>query len=65
MPIDNEQQMRETAAEYYLRGLRVSAQPIDEIDLEKVKSAVELWQKAWELYRKLGDKPKARKCKDR
>ena len=59
MPIDNEQQMRDKAAEYYLRGLRVSAQPIDEIDLEKVKSAVELWQKAWELYRKIGDKPKA------
>ena len=59
MPVENEQQMREEADQFYLRGLSVSAQSADDIDLEKVKIAVELWQKAWELYRKVGDKPKA------
>ena len=34
MPVENEQQLREEADQFYLRGLRVSAQSADDIDLE-------------------------------
>ncbi len=52
-----EQKTREQAEQLYMRGLHVFARSADTESLELV---AELWQEAWESYRKIGDKSKAR-----
>ena len=52
-----EQNIRKQADELYKRGLLVFNQPMTK---ETLKLVTELWQKALKLYRKIGDKSKAR-----
>ena len=52
-----EQKIREQADKLYMRGLHVFARSAD---MESLELVAELWQKAWELYRKIGDENKAR-----
>jgi len=52
-----EQEIRKQADELYRRGLLVFNQPITR---ERLKLVIELWQKAFELYHKIGDESKAR-----
>ncbi len=59
MSVANEQQMRGEAERLYLRGLHVSARCADRTDREDLKTVVEVWQKAWEMYREIGDTKRA------
>jgi len=52
-----ERKIREQADQLYLRGLHVFARSAD---MESLEHVAELWQKALELYRKIGDESKAR-----
>jgi len=54
------QKLREQAERLYLQGLRAFARSAD---AESMKRAASLWQKAWELYRKAGDKDRAKQLK--
>lgn len=50
--------IREQADRLYRRGLRISVRSTNRKSLEHI---AKLWQQAWELYRKAGDKRKAEK----
>ena len=57
---DTEQKARERAQRLYLQGLRLFARSQDSADMESLELAAEMWQRAWELYIKMGDETKAR-----
>jgi len=57
---DTEQKIRKQADQLYRRGLHAFAGLPDSADMESLELVVHLWQKAWELYREIGDKNKAR-----
>ena len=55
-----EQKIREQAERLYRRGLHVFARLADYAGIEGLELVAQLWQKSWELYRKIGDEDKAR-----
>lgn len=55
----SEQKIREQADRLYRRGLHAFAGSPDSADMESLELVAGLWQKAWELYRDIGDKNKA------
>ncbi len=57
------QKLKEQAEQLYLRGLHAFAGSAGSVDTESMKLAASLWQQAWELYRKAGDKDKAKELK--
>ena len=63
MPAETEQKIREQADQLYLRGLHVFARFADSMDPKSLELVAQLWQKAWELYRNIGDEAKARELK--
>jgi chromate transporter len=56
------QKIRKQADQLYRRGLHAFAGSPDsaDADTEGLELVAQLWQKAWELYREIGDKSKAR-----
>lgn len=63
-PADMEKQkLKEQAERLYLQGLHAFAGSADPADSESMKLAAGLWQQAWELYRKAGDKDRAKELK--
>ncbi len=57
---NTEQKIREQAEQLYLQGLHISARSTDPTDIKNIELVAGLWQKAWKLYRDIGDKNKAR-----
>ena len=55
--------LKEQAERLYLQGLHAFAGPADPADTESMKRATALWQQAWELYLKAGDKDRAKELK--
>ena len=55
-----EQKIRKQAERLYRRGLHVFARLADYAGIEGLELVAQLWQKSWELYRKIGDEDKAR-----
>jgi len=51
--------LKEQAERLYLQGLHAFAGSANTTNTESMKRAAGLWQKAWELYLKAGDKEKA------
>ncbi len=63
-PTDMEKQkLKEQAERLYLQGLRAFAGSAEVKETESMKRAAGLWQQAWELYRKAGDKNRAKELK--
>ena len=58
--LDNKQEIKKQADALYRQGLRVSARTTDAPGTENLEHIAKLWQKAWQLYRKLGDNDKAK-----
>ena len=56
----DQKKIREQADQLYRRGLHAFARSTDPADIESLELVAQLWQKAWELYRKIGDESKAR-----
>lgn len=54
-----EQKTRKQAERLYRRGLHVFARSADSASMEGLELVAQLWQKSWELYRKIGDEDKA------
>ncbi|MHC4638722.1 MAG: chromate transporter [Planctomycetota bacterium] len=59
----DKQKLKEQAERLYLQGLHVFAGSAKPADTESKKRAAGLWQQAWELYRKAGDKDRAKELK--
>jgi chromate transporter len=57
---NTEQEIRKQAEQLYRRGLHAYAGLPDSADIESLEVVAQLWQKAWELYHRTGDKNKAR-----
>ena len=57
------QKLKEQAERLYLQGLHVFAGSANPADAESMKRAAGLWQQAWELYCKAGDKDRAKELK--
>jgi len=55
-----EEEVRKQAEYLYLQGLRLYAQSAASAGTEGLELVAETWQKAWEMYGKIGDKTKAR-----
>jgi chromate transporter len=57
------QRLKDQAERLYLQGLHAFAGSANPADTESMKLAAGLWQQAWELYRKAGDKDRAKELK--
>ena len=57
------EKLKERAERLYLQGLRAFAGSADPADTESMRRAAGFWQQAWELYRKAGDKDRAKELK--
>ncbi len=55
--------LKEQAEQLYLQGLHAFAGSANSPDAESMKLAAGLWQQAWELYLRAGDKEKAKELK--
>ncbi len=55
-----EETAREQAEQFYVQGLRVFARTRETVDMESLEHVAELWQKAWDLFQKIGDESRAR-----
>jgi len=53
------QRIRKQADQLYRRGLHAFTGSPDSADMESLELVARLWQDAWELYRRIGDKNKA------
>lgn len=54
-----EQETRKQAEQFYRQGLHLYARSEKSADMKSLMLVAQLWQKAWELYRKIGDESKA------
>jgi chromate transporter len=57
------EKLKKQAERLYLQGLHVFAGSANTSDTESMKRAAGLWQQAWKLYLKAGDKEKAKDLK--
>ena len=57
------EKLKEQAERLYLQGLHAFAGADNPADTEGMKRAAGLWQQAWELYIKAGDKDRAKELK--
>ena len=57
------EKLREQAERLYLQGLHAFVGSAGSADAESIKLAAGLWQQAWELYHKAGDKDRAKELK--
>jgi len=57
------QKLKEQAEQLYLQGLHAFAGSANPADTENMKRAAGLWQQAWVLYLKAGDKDRAKELK--
>ncbi len=57
------QKLKEQAERLYLQGLHAFAGSVDPADTKRMKLAASLWQQAWEMYLRAGDKDKAKELK--
>jgi chromate transporter len=57
------EKLKEQAERLYLQGLHAFAGSVNPADIKKMERAAGLWQQAWELYLKAGDKDRARELK--
>ncbi|UCG59127.1 MAG: chromate transporter, partial [Phycisphaerales bacterium] len=57
------EKLKERAKRLYLQGLHAFTRSGNPVDTKSMKRAAGLWQQAWELYRKAGDKDRAKELK--
>ncbi len=57
------EKLKKQAERLYLQGLHAFAGSADPADTESMKRAAGLWQQAWELYLRAGDKNRAKELK--
>ena len=57
------EKLKEQAERLYLQGLHAFAGSANSADTESMKCTAALWQQAWELYLKAGDKNRAKELK--